>query len=274
MQTLSRKHIRKIFRPRKPDSHKGDHGHALIIAGNKGRMGAAVIAAKACLRAGCGLLTVMIPEEQNMILQVAVPEAMLLSRGEAGDLQHYAASGVGPATGTDEGANALLKKIIAETRMPLLLDADALTLIAKDKSLFDALPAGTILTPHPKEFDRIFGEHADEEQRRLAAISYAAEKNTVIVLKGHQTLITNGIDSCLNKTGNAGLAKGGSGDALTGIITALLAQKYDPFDAAKLGVYLHGSAADLALKEQSTESMVITDVIEFLGRAFKKLNTD
>ena len=264
--------VHALFRPRKADSHKGDHGHALLIAGSKGRMGAAVIAAKACLRSGPGLLTVIVPQEERNILQAAVPEAMLSMREEAHDIKHFSAAGIGPAIGTDAAVAATLKKIFSEYKIPLLLDADALTVLSADSSLMKNISPGTILTPHPKEFDRLFGEHSNDEDRRITAIRMAAEKNIIIVLKGFRTLITSWKRSFINKTGNAGLAKGGSGDALTGIITAFLSQGYDPFDAACIGVYIHGLAADIALKEQSPESMLITDTIEYLGKAFKKIS--
>lgn len=264
--------VHGLIRPRKANSHKGDHGHALLIAGSRGRMGAAVIAAKACLRSGPGLLTVIIPQEERAILQSAVPEAMLSMREEVYDIKHFSALGIGPAIGTDAAAAAMLKKIFTEYHMPLLLDADALTVLSADKALMKNIPAGTVLTPHPKEFDRLFGEHGNDKERRITAIKMAEEKNIIIVLKGYRSMICSGKKAFINETGNAGLAKGGSGDALTGIITAFLAQGYDPFEAACTGVYIHGLAADIALKEQSTESMLITDAIKCLGKAFKKLN--
>jgi NAD(P)H-hydrate epimerase len=153
-----------------------------------------------------------------------------------------------------------------------VLDAYALNLLSVHTNLFAKVKEGTIVTPHPKEFDRLFGIHENSRQRTATAIEQAKERKLVIVLKGHQTLVTNGSESFLNTTGNAGLAKGGSGDALTGIITALLAQGYNSFDAAKIGVYLHGTAADIALAKQSMESMLITDVIESIGDAFKAIS--
>lgn len=271
MQALTKKTIQQIFKPRKAASHKGDHGHAFLIAGSKGRMGAAVIAARACLRSGAGLLTVNVPGEERSILQIAAPEAMLTMREENININKFSAVGIGPATGTDGHAAIFLSEIISAAKVPLLLDADALTLLSLHTDIFEKLPARTVLTPHPKEFDRLFGEHENDEARRKTAVEKAAEKNIVIVLKGHRTFITAEGRSFLNSTGNAGLAKSGSGDALTGIITAFLAQDYEPFDAARLGVYIHGLAADIALKKQSTESMLVTDVIECIGKAFKHI---
>jgi hydroxyethylthiazole kinase-like uncharacterized protein yjeF len=272
MRSLSHKFIHKLLKPRKADSHKGDHGHALLIAGSKGRMGAAVIAAKACLRTGSGLLTVIVPPDERAILQIAVPEAMLWMQDEKIDITRFSALGFGPAAGTDAASVATVKKILSDYHIPLLIDADALTVLSANPELLEKVPAGTVLTPHPKEFDRLFGEHPNETARRETAVNIAGEMNIVIVLKGHHTLITNGKQSFLNSTGNSGLAKGGSGDALTGIITAFLAQGYEPLHAAIIGVYIHGLAADMAFKDQSTESMLITDAIDYLGKAFKNIS--
>ena len=272
MYNLSESYIQTIFKPRNPASHKGDHGHALLIAGSKGRMGAAVIAARACIRAGAGLLTAVIPEDERSVLQIAIPEAMLAIRQTFDyDINKFSAIGMGPALGTDEYAVEIFTKIISACTIPLLIDADALNILSTEKKLFDQIPAGTILTPHPKEFDRLFGLHKNEDERRTTAINIAEEKDIIIVLKGHKTLITSGEKSFINTTGNAGLAKGGSGDALTGIITSFMAQGYECFTAAQLGVYIHGLAADIALNRQSSESMLITDVIESMGEAFKTL---
>lgn len=275
MQTLTQNLISAILKPRVADSHKGDYGHALLVAGSDGKMGAAVIAARACLRSGVGLLSVVVPRAERIILQVTIPEAMLVQRDNLDfDISKFSALGVGPALGTDSSAKKLLNYIFKEikkTPKPLLLDADALNIISLNSSLLKKIPENTILTPHPKEFDRLFGAHDSTEARIQTALKKSEELNCVIVLKGHHTLITSGGKSFLNSTGNAGLAKGGSGDALTGIITAFLAQGYAPFDAAKLGVFIHGFAADLTLNEQSMESMLITDVIENLGKVFKVL---
>ena len=270
MKKLTIASIKKIFKKREITAHKGDHGHALLVAGNLGRMGAAVIASKACLRSGAGLLTVNIPGSQAIILQVAVPEAMLIIRKtDSVFCANFSAIGIGPALGVGKKEASLLCYLLTNFKKPLLLDADALNIIAANKKLFAKIPAGTILTPHPKEFDRLFGIHTSTADRVKTAIQKSQEYDVVIVLKGYETLITYKGESFINTTGNAGLAKAGSGDALTGIITALLAQGYDAFNAAKLGVFVHGQSADFALHNQSVESMLITDVIECLGKAFK-----
>jgi hydroxyethylthiazole kinase-like uncharacterized protein yjeF len=272
MKTLTKQNIKALLKPREASSHKGNHGHALLIAGSEGKMGAAVIAARACLRAGVGLLTVNVPKNERVILQTTVPEAMLVMReGAKQNASNFSAIGVGPAIGVGKHSEKLLVNIFTKLDKPLVLDADALNIIASNKKLLTKIPKETILTPHAKEFDQLFGFHKTNEERIGTAIKKAKQHNVIIVLKGHKTLITYAGEAFLNTTGNAGLAKGGSGDALTGIITALLAQGYEPKHAAKLGVYLHGLAADIALQNQSMESMLITDVIECLGEAFKNV---
>ncbi|HNP33756.1 MAG TPA: NAD(P)H-hydrate dehydratase [Flavobacterium sp.] len=263
--------IQKIFKKREPRSHKGNHGHALIIAGSKTKMGAAIISAKACLRSGAGLVTVTIPKKERRAVFISVPEAMIEFREEEKDWKNYNAFAIGPGIGTDTLAENFLKRLITNIDLPTVFDADALNLLAKNQGHLFLLPAKSILTPHTKEFDRLFGNHDSDKERKATAVAKATEHNVIIVLKGHKTFITDGEKSVENTTGNSGLAKGGSGDALTGIITAFLAQGYEPINAAKLGVFLHGLAADITLETQSPESMLITDVIENLGNAFKKI---
>ncbi len=269
MKKLTKSIIRGILKTRKPNSHKGDFGHALIIAGSKSKMGAAIIASKACIRAGVGMLSVNIPEQERLALQVSIPEAMSVFRGDTiKDSFNYSALAIGPGIGTQKDAVNILKHIINTFTNPILLDADALNIIADNNELLKKLPKETVITPHPKEFDRLFGKHENDNERKLSAVLFAKKYNIVIVLKGHQTLVTYNDDSYINTTGNAGLAKAGSGDALSGIITAFLAQGYLPINAALLGVYIHGLAADITLKNQSMESMLITDIINNLGKTF------
>jgi NAD(P)H-hydrate epimerase len=271
MKKLTKSMIKASIKQRVESSHKGNYGHALLIAGSKGCMGSAVISARACLRAGSGLLTVNVPQEERFALQ-GIPEAMLQMRENSDyDLSKFSAVGIGPGIGTTKDSEKLLKNLIADFNRPSVLDADALNVISLNKQLLNKITEGSILTPHPKEFDRLFGLHKNVDERMNTAIKKAQQFNIVIVLKGHNTLVTFAGEAFLNATGNAGLAKGGSGDALTGIITSFLAQGYEPFVAAKLGVYLHGLAADIALKSESMESMMITDVIECLGKAFKQI---
>ena len=272
MKTLTQHIVKDLIKPREASSHKGTHGYALLVAGNVGRMGAAVIASRACLRAGSGLLTVNVPENERVILQTSIPEAMLVFRDKLQeDLSVFSSVGIGCGIGTEQKSVDLLIHFLTNFKKPMLLDADALNILSENNLLLRKVPHQSIITPHPKEFDRLFGIHNSIEKRIETAIKKAKEHNITIVLKGHKTLITSGGESFLNSTGNAGLAKGGSGDALSGIIIALLAQGYNPITAAKIGVFIHGLAADITLKTQSMESMLITDVIENLGLAFKEI---
>ena len=272
MKLLTKNIIKRLIKPRAVSSSKNDYGHAFLIAGNSKKMGAAIIAAKACLRSGCGLLTVNVPKAERFILQTTTPEAMLaFGENTKTDLQKFAAIGIGPGMGVTKKAEQILLHVFANFKKPIVVDADAINIIAANKKLPKIIPPGTILTPHCREFDRLFGIQKNTEDREKMAIKIANDHNIIIVLKAHKTLVTNGASSYVNTTGNAGLAKGGSGDALTGIITSFLAQGYPAFEAAKISVYLHGLAADMALKNQSVESMLITDVIECLGNAFKTI---
>jgi len=273
MTVLDIHSIQKLFKKRKQDSHKGNHGHALLIVGNHDKMGAAIIASKASMRAGAGLITVNIPKEERMAIFTSIPEAMIEFREEKNDWSKYNAIGIGPGIGIDNASEHFIKHLLETANQQLVFDADALTILAKNKQWCNKLPNKSILTPHLKEFDRLFGNHNSESERRQAATVKAKELNVIIVLKGHKTFITDGIHNFENTTGNSGLAKGGSGDALTGILIAFLAQGYEPLQAAILGVYIHGLAADITLETQSVESMLITDVIENLGNAFRKIQT-
>lgn len=265
--------IKNTYKKRPCDSHKGTHGHALLIAGSSDKIGAAIIASKACLRSGVGLLTVAFYPENKNVLFNSIPEAMYANSCVMNDLSPYQAIGIGPGIGVDEISLQYIYELY-ENKLPVVLDADALNLIAKYKIDWKNFNFPFILTPHPKEFDRLFGEHHSESERRITAIQKAKELKGVIVLKGHKTFITDGTQNFENTTGNSGLAKGGSGDALTGMITSFLAQGYTTLQATKLGVYLHGLAADITLQTQSEESMLITDVIENLGLAFKYLHSE
>lgn len=270
MKKLTSSFIKSILKTRNKNAHKGNFGHALLIAGNNHKIGAALISSKACLRSGVGLLTTVIPQDEKLALQIAVPEAMVLFReNEIKDVALFSALGIGPGIGTEKVETKLLKKILLKSNIPLVLDADALTILAHNPSFLKLIPQGAIFTPHPKEFDRLFGEQLNEKARREKAQQMATKLSIIIVLKGHETFICSSQSSYINTTGNVGLAKGGSGDALTGMILAFLSQGYDPLAAASIAVFLHGLAADLSIQKQSVESLLITDVIEQIGQAFQ-----
>jgi NAD(P)H-hydrate epimerase len=269
---IDRKFVKKIFRPRSAFSHKGTFGHALIVAGSYGKMGAAVLCTRACLRSGAGLVTTHIPRSGLQILQVAAPEAMCdvdandhVNESVLLDLEKFPAIGLGPGLGTDDLTTTLVENIFANRKRPMVIDADALNIVAK-KRMQQKIPKGSILTPHPKEFERLFGASQNDFEIIEKAVTHARSLGVTILLKGHHTFIAspNG-KGYFNSTGNPGMATGGSGDVLTGLITGLVAQNYEPTLAAILGVYWHGASADVAANHMSFESMIASDIIEHLG---------
>jgi len=270
--------INLIYKRRTKFSEKRDFGHALIVGGSKGKIGAILLASKACYRTGVGLLTVHCPNAFSTTLNVFLPEIMLAPDKNADYITQcnikdiYTAIGIGPGLGTNiETTSALLEYLNA--KLPIVLDADALNIIAKNDLLKNIKPY-TIITPHIREFDRLFGEHSTHYDRFLTANQVAKDLKIIVVLKGAYTQIhlPNG-NIFFNSTGNQGLATGGSGDVLTGIITGLLAQGYTPENAAIFGVFLHGLAADLAVKDfYSYETLLPSDVIKYLSNAFQLIN--
>ena len=260
--------VKPIIRKRTKFSHKGTYGHALLVAGSSGKTGAALLAAEACMRSGVGLLTAHLPKDALLPMQVYLPEAMTsIDKSnthctEINDIIPYTAIGVGPGIGKNEETVTLLKKIIQEATQPLVLDADALNIIADNPTWLSFLPDNTILTPHPKEFDRMFGMTNNSYERLELQRKMSVVHNIIIVQKGAHTAITFPNGTCFfNSTGNPGMATAGSGDVLTGIILSLLAQRYTPQEAALLGVYLHGKAGDMAAEKLGMESMIARDII-------------
>jgi hydroxyethylthiazole kinase-like uncharacterized protein yjeF len=264
-----------ILKSRKKFAHKGSFGHALLVSGSYGKTGAAVLAAKGCLRSGSGLLSIHIPQTSYDILQSCVPEAMLVideteqmyCQKEA--LENYTVIGAGPGIGQKKSMQEALHLLIKNASSPMVLDADALNIISQNKDWLSLLPKDSILTPHPKEFDRLTKIHDSHFERIQSAIELAKNHSLNIILKGAYTAVINseGIIH-FNTTGNPGMAKGGSGDVLTGIILGLLSSGYLPNEASRLGVYVHGLAADIALENQSIESLLATDIINHLGEAY------
>ena len=261
-----------LIKKRKKFSHKGTFGHALILAGSYGKIGAAVLSARACLRSGAGLLTVHLPECGYEIMQVSLPEAMVSvdvhhkNITVLPELDSYSAIGIGPGIGQEPLTVRTLDELVDNIKVPLILDADALNILSKHPDLLDKLPSQTILSPHPKEFQRLIGNSANEFERLELARHFARKYNVIICLKGAYTavILANG-DIHFNSTGNAGMATGGSGDVLTGILTALLAQSYTPENAAILGVFQHGLAGDRAADKKTKTAMIASDIIENLG---------
>lgn len=273
---LDEKFVRNLLHKRQKYDHKGNYGHALLITGSYGKIGAAILSARACLRSGVGLLSIHAPKCAYPILQISVPEAMVsVDRhefyfSEVPNLKKYQVIGIGCGLDTKKTSAEALEALLEENDEPMVIDADGLNLIAKNKNLMGKIPKNSILTPHPKEFSRLFGEASDDFARNKLQRLMAQELGVHIVLKGANTCIAAPDGTCyFNSTGNPGMATGGTGDVLTGIITGLLAQHYTPLEAAILGVYLHGLAGDLAAAEIGQEALVAGDLIEYLGKAFK-----
>lgn len=271
--------IRLRLIKRDPFAHKGKMGHALIIAGSYGMGGASVLATQACLRAGAGKVTVHTPKRNNVIMQISVPEAIIqfdkeeTTFSEAVDTEDFNAVGIGPGLGTTEQTAIAIIAQLRRTQCPLVVDADAINILANHRAWLQQLPKGIILTPHPKEFDRLEGHSTDSYERLMRARDLAEHLQGYVMLKGHHTSL------CLpdghiifNNTGNAGMATAGSGDVLTGIITGLLARGYKQEDACVIGMYLHGLAGDIAARDLGEESVIAGDLIRYLPQAFKRLN--
>ena len=272
---ISKEKVCSLLMPRDKFSHKGTYGHALLVAGSYCKMGAAVLSSKACLRSGVGLLTSHVPHIGYNILQTAIPEAMCcIDRSEfhtteVPDLTPFNAIGVGPGLGTKTNTVSMFAELLEKCKVPMVIDADGLNILASKPELLKQLPAGSILTPHPGEFNRLFGSEDDGFDQLQKQLKLSAEYNIYIVLKGAHTAITSPSgEAWFNTTGNPGMSTAGSGDVLTGIILSFLAQGYAPLDAALCAVWLHGHAADIYATNGGFESLTATDIIENLGKAF------
>ena len=279
---LEAKDLRPMLLPRNDFAHKGSMGHALLIAGSYGMAGAAVLAARACMRSGAGKLTIHTPKKNCDIMQVAVPEALLQIDYEeaffsdAVPTEAFDALGIGPGLGQVENTAIALSAQLRRTQAPIVADADALNILGSHKTWMSQIPKGIILTPHPKEFDRLCDTRSsDDYERLMKAVDMAVRLQVFIILKGHYSAL------CLpdgkvvfNSTGNSGMATAGTGDVLTGIITGLLARGYHQREACQLGMYLHGLAGDLAAQDKGKESLVASDLIDYLPKAFRILEEE
>lgn len=267
--------VKPILHKRPKFSHKGTYGHALLVAGSAGKVGAALLSAEACMRTGAGLLTVHLPKDAVTPMNIYLPEAMTdvdksnTHCTEINDILQYTAIGVGPGIGKNEETVVALKKIIQEATLPLVLDADALNIIADNPTWLSFLPDNTILTPHPKEFERLFGRTSNSYERLELQRKMSVVHNIIIVQKGAHTAITFPNGTCFfNSTGNPGMATAGGGDVLTGMILSFLAQRYTPQEATLFGVYLHGLAGDIAAEESVVESLIASDIVKNIHKGF------
>jgi NAD(P)H-hydrate epimerase len=276
---IGRSEIRSRLRKRKKFSHKGTFGHGLIIAGSYGMIGAAILATKAALRTGVGLITTHIPRYGYNILQTSMPEALIsIDRSDiiftdAPEIDPYTAIGIGPGLDKKPNSQKALKEMLIADRIPMVIDADALNMISMNKDYYSLIPENTILTPHPREFERLIGKTESSSERHEKQLEFSEKYKVYIVLKGaHTSISTPDKRLFFNSSGNPGMATAGSGDVLTGILTSLLAQGYSQEDTCLIGVYLHGLAGDLSLGNQSQESMIASDIIENIGKAYKLIH--
>ena len=274
---IMKEDVRPLLRKRRKFDHKGSFGHALIMAGSYGKAGAATLSACAALRTGAGLVTVHTPVTAVIPVQSALPEAMVSPDTgteyitSVPDLARFDAVGVGPGMGTDPDSRKALRTLLESARVPLVIDADALNMIAQDSDMLALVPPNSVLTPHPGEFRRLTSTERTDYQLMELQLEFAAKHNCILVLKGAYTSIALPDGRIyFNSTGNPGMATGGCGDVLTGMITALLAQGYEPANAAIIGVYLHGLAGDVALRIHSEESVIAGDVLMNIGRAYRE----
>lgn len=274
---IDKSEILKRYKPIKANTHKGIQGHALLVGGSYGKIGAMTLSSKACLKTGCGLVTVFIPRCGYKILQTANPEVMVLTDISVKYITRIGfnfvpqAIGIGPGIGQDIETHTALHRFVKTNKIPLVIDADALNILSQNKQWLSFLPEKTIFTPHLKELERLIGSWDSDAEKIEKTIAFSKKYHLVIVMKGAPTKIIDGDTLYENTTGNAALATAGTGDVLTGMITSLLAQSYEPIDAAILGVYLHGLTADIALPETGYQAFIASDVIANIGKAYLSL---
>ena len=270
--------IRSLIKPRKRFAHKGTFGHALLIAGSYGMAGASILSARACLRSGVGLLTVHVPIHNHDLLQTTVPEAIVQTDihdhyfAEPVDTDRYQAIAIGPGLGQEEDTALAMMEQIQGCPVPLVLDADAINIFGTHRNWLSRMPKRCILTPHLKELERLIGKCMDTYERLTKTKELAAYLQSYIIIKGSWSTVVTPEGNCyFNPTGNPGMATAGSGDVLTGILAALLAQGYTQEDACRLGVYVHGLAGDIAAEEKGEIGTTSSDLIDALPAAWKKL---
>ena len=277
---IGRHEVLPIYKPRDKFTHKGQLGHALIVGGSYGKIGAVTLASRAALSSGCGLITAYLPKCGYMPLQISFPEAMVVT-----DINEEYISkiefdvdvnsiGIGVGIGTLKETEKALKSFLTQNKTQLVIDADGINLLSNNNDLLDLLPKNTVLTPHPKELERLIGKWNDDFDKLKKTKEFSKKYNLIIVIKGAHSITVSGDKLYINSSGNQGLATAGTGDILTGIITGLIAQGYDALAASVFGVYLHGKAADIAVEELGYQSLLASHVIDALGKAFISLFED
>lgn len=275
-QLISKNEVLPLYKPRQKYSHKGTYGHGLLIGGSYGKMGSMVLASEAALRSGAGLITAFIPECGYEIMQTSVPEAMVIT-----DEDNYITNikfdldptvvGIGPGLGQDSKTVTTFGKFIKGYKNPLVIDADGLNILSKEKNLLKELPSQTILTPHPKELERLIGTWKDDFDKLDKAKAFSKTYDCILIIKGANTITLYKDQLYINTTGNPGMSTAGSGDVLTGIISGLIAQGYKSLEASIFGVYLHGTAGDIAIQNTAYQGLLARDIIANIGNAYLDL---
>ncbi|SEA73595.1 NAD(P)H-hydrate dehydratase [Psychroflexus halocasei] len=271
---IDQKFIKSIFKKRETFSHKGTYGHLVLVGGQKGMFGSVMLSAKAAMRSGVGKLTILCPPKAVEMLNITLPEAMTIESDHENFIAYqefdfsYQTIGIGMGVGTSENAFSALKNYLEKTEKPILIDADGLNLISQNKDLLQLLPAKSVLTPHIGELKRLIGEWSNSFEMLDKAKSFSKKHDCILVVKEAFTKVIYHDKVYMNSTGNAGLATAGSGDVLAGIISGLIAQSYTSLQASILGVYLHGLSADLYVDKFSVNSLIASDLIDYLGNTF------
>ena len=275
--TFDRLAAQEIYKPRHKFDHKGIFGHCLIVGGSYGKIGATILASRATLKIGAGMVSVFVPKCGYSILQNTFPEAMVVSDTSNKYIETIkvdfcpSAIGIGMGLGTNKKSVSALKKFLSNIKSPLVIDADALNCISKNKELLQSIPKDSILTPHPGELNRLIGDWTDDYHKIELTKQFSIEHGIIVIIKGANTLTIDEEDIYINTSGNPGMATAGSGDVLTGMITGLLSQGYEPLQAAIFGVFLHGSAGDVASSYLGMEAVIATDIIDNIGNAYQEL---
>ena len=273
-ELISKNEVLKYYIPREKFSHKGTYGHALILGGSYGKIGAVTLASRACISTGSGLVSAYVPQCGYIPIQSSLPEVMVITDQGEKEITNISLNlepdviGVGIGMGTAKSTQDAFTEFLGITKCPMVIDADGLNIIAKKKSLLKMLPPKTILTPHPGELKRLLGNWADDFDKLQKAKEFSKKYDCILVLKDAHTIVIYNEKGYINTTGNPGMATAGSGDVLTGVITSLIAQKYDPLKAAIFGVYLHGRAGDIAIENLGYQALTATAIINGIGTAF------
>jgi len=263
-----------IYKPREKFAHKGTYGHSLIIGGCYGKIGAVLLASRAVMSSGAGLVSSYVPKCGLNVMQTAFPEAMVITDIEEeliGDIKYKlepTVIGIGVGIGTDKKTAITFEAFLKTNNVPLVVDADAINILSSKKALLKLLKPNTILTPHPRELERLIGKWKDDFDKLKKAKAFSKKYKIIIVIKGAHTIIVQNDKLYINSTGNPGLATAGSGDVLTGIITGLISQGYEPILATIFGVYLHGRSADIAVEDFGYQSLLASHIIDYLGEAY------